>query len=772
MIDSTTPENIFQQFINRGLLPHLLPIIPPDAVISPNSTIDQSACGKQPGLYDKFTNTWSGYPSWSIATTTIEDLILWSTWPLVSCGGRTRVIPLIDIDIKNPVLAGEVSNFITTIAGDTAKRTREGSPSELRLFKLADGETPRGKCRIVLADGEAVELLWGGQQAVFTGMHSSGAMQHFSGELITVTVEQLDAIWNALIVFLGDRVLKVTKAGETKVGVNNGGDVVHEATDEKTIQQAQEYINTSVAPAEGERNDTAYKLIAHVRQRYGITPETLTQLMQPWAERCDPVFPMSDIITVINSTYGGNAQSAQGSGHSEYVLNNMGFTQQPVPDYVSNVPVAAPAPTKPVKPKKPPARIYPEVSDTGKYPVCLPIPPNDFSMHHLLNNKPLSTLQNFKHMLNAYSISVGYDVISKDLLINQVDNKYNDKIMIHGSDISSNANWSQVVNLCKLNQMETGVIDHFMYSMMIENETNPVEEWIHSKPWDGVDRYEALFNTLTLSLDMDRDLAWMIFRKWFAGACQIVQRQIDHFEFVLVLQDIKGGKGKTAWFNKLTEYHWRKDGVRLDPDNKDTIKQALGYWLVELGELDSIFKKSEIKALMSFLGLSMDEIRLPYAKTANKYARRSAFMGSVNDDKFLIDDSGDRRFWPISVTSINYDHNIDMQQFWAQVDHLRERHWLNDEENEWVIRGNKEFKALDPLDESLESYFSKAIPGSELNCLSISVILQQTGITHPNMTQLKKAGRWLREHGYKKGQGKGTRGYMVPTVNMFTPSGG
>ena len=326
----------------------------------------------------------------------------------------------------------------------------------------------------------------------------------------------------------------------------------------------------------------------------------------------------------------------------------------------------------------------------------------------------------------------------------------------------------RVFDLCKLNQLDTGVIEPFMYSLMSENEVNPVKQWIEHKPWDGVDRIEELFNTLTLDQSQDRNLAWTLFRKWLIGACKIGQGKINKFEFVLVLQDTIGGKGKTAWFNKLCPNpDWRKEGVLLDPADKDSIKLAVSHWLVELGELDSIFKRSDIKRLMAFLSNTKDEIRLPYAKAANKYSRMTAFFGTVNKREFLMDDSGDRRFWPIAIIAVNYEHNIDMHQLWAQVNTLDERHWLDAAENDLIINANKEFKALDPIEEILEMHFSKPVVGPDMQCLTVTTIMHNVGIMAPTKGQLNKAGAWLRDRGYVKGQGKGTRGYLVPSVSLL-----
>jgi predicted P-loop ATPase len=63
----------------------------------------------------------------------------------------------------------------------------------------------------------------------------------------------------------------------------------------------------------------------------------------------------------------------------------------------------------------------------------------------------------------------------------------------------------------------------------------------------------------------------------------------------------------------------------------------------------------------------MDKIRRPYARTASEYSRRTVFVATVNEDRFLIDSTGNSRFWTLPVVEINYEHGIDMQQLFAQL---------------------------------------------------------------------------------------------------------
>jgi predicted P-loop ATPase len=79
-------------------------------------------------------------------------------------------------------------------------------------------------------------------------------------------------------------------------------------------------------------------------------------------------------------------------------------------------------------------------------------------------------------------------------------------------------------------------------------------------------------------------------------------------------------------------------------------------------------KKAAIEAaLKAFITQASDTYRLPYARKNTVNPRRTVFFASVNDSKFLSDNTGNRRYWTIDCTDIDYRHQIDMQQFWAEV---------------------------------------------------------------------------------------------------------
>jgi len=755
-------QNNLQMYVALGMQSHIIPIVPPDATLSPNSSLDDNDKGKQPGQYYPATGLWSGRAGWASGYTTYEDLTEWSTWPTENYGLRTAYYPSVDVDVDDVILAQQINTTIDLFIPNTATRSRDNSPRVVRVFKLADGETIQGKRCITLHDSDAkVELLGGGQQVALSGTHPSGAQYGFVGVPIEVTVAQLDQLWDAIIAVLGDKVKKVTKAGDIVPGQNKGGKVVHVATDQATKDHALGYVNRLDDVVEGERDDTCYRTSAYIRQHYGLTVEDTLQLMYHW-NNTKVAPPLSDrvVLTKVNSVYSGNVTGAQG----EYHWSAAGFGQcTEIPQGLSDKPIVVDESEIPVKAKakKVDQKLDIPMSPTGVYPISQRIGKAEWDAYHITSNgMPQSTLINFKIMLQCYQINIGYDVIAKKPLMSGPG-------ISAETDVSDNANLAFIYNLCKMNYLETTIINQYIHILQNEHQVNPVEAWVHDRVWDGMDRIWSLFETLTLAPEQDVGVAYMMFRKWLIGAVKIAQGKIKRFEFVLVLQDDLGGEGKTRWFNTLCPEPWQADGILLKPDDKDSIKQAVSYWLVELGELDSIFRKSDVKTLMAFLSKSKDEIRLPYAQTYSKFQRRTAYFGSVNSKQFLVDDSGDRRFWPIAVTAVDYEHNIDMQQVWAQVDTLDEIHWLNREENKTIIKANKAFKALDPIEETLESFFRKTPIKEGEQHLTVTIILKMAGIDKPTKGQLNKSANWLRRSGYNYTSIQGVRGFTVPIISMM-----
>jgi predicted P-loop ATPase len=200
----------------------------------------------------------------------------------------------------------------------------------------------------------------------------------------------------------------------------------------------------------------------------------------------------------------------------------------------------------------------------------------------------------------------------------------------------------------------------------------------------------------------------MLLRKWLISCVAAAyEPEGVGLEGILVLQGAQG-LGKTLWFKRLCDYNkgWLLEGATLNPSDKDSVKRAVSHWIVELGEIESTFKKSDIDQLKAFVTAKTDELRLPYDRAFTTYQRRTAFYASVNAREFLTDTSGNRRFWVLAVKDINVNHGVNMQQLWAQVkDTLYvpgQKNWfLSPDERAMLQDSNEQYRTQSSVEDLL-----------------------------------------------------------------------
>jgi hypothetical protein len=84
-------------------------------------------------------------------------------------------------------------------------------------------------------------------------------------------------------------------------------------------------------------------------------------------------------------------------------------------------------------------------------------------------------------------------------------------------------------------------------------------------------------------------------------------------------------------------------------NNKDLRMTQLFTLFIELGELDGITSKATAAEIKQGLSLEHLLLRIPYAKGLKYYALRCCYFGTSNQERYLIDETGNRRFLPIDV---------------------------------------------------------------------------------------------------------------------------
>ena len=381
--------------------------------------------------------------------------------------------------------------------------------------------------------------------------------------------------------------------------------------------------------------------------------------------------------------------------------------------------------------------------------------PTEYDFQRSASGRFLNTKDNINGVLKTHEVDVRYNVIKKRMEIEIPNMKFI-------ADMKEEASLIEIEDRCiNMGIPHTKVRD---YLKVLAKEYNPVKEWIDSEPWDGQDRLPTFLNSLVTH--ESNQLKEMLMKKWLIS-CVAAAYEINGVELegILVLQGAQG-LGKTLWFKRLCNYDngWLLEGATLNPSDKDSVKRAVSHWIVELGEIESTFKKSDIDQLKAFVTAKTDELRLPYDRAFTTYQRRTAFYASVNAREFLTATSGNRRFWVLAVKDIDVNHGVDMQQLWAQVKETMyvpgQKNWfLSPDERELLQESNEIYRTQSSVEDLLLEHVD--FESERTEPVQMTKLLRDLGIKAPRMPDFKEASRVLHEKGIEARRTNGKKVYDI-----------
>lgn len=375
-----------------------------------------------------------------------------------------------------------------------------------------------------------------------------------------------------------------------------------------------------------------------------------------------------------------------------------------------------------------------------------------------------TTLRNFDQALTFNGIRVSFNLVKKRLEIKQHGRNFDDL----------NVAFANIQSVCERNGLSTAHLLSYSSAISRDNAYHPVAEWIRSAPWDRVDRLSSFYSLLKTEESFPALLKQVLMRKWLLSATAAALKPKGfQSRGVLVLQG-RQSLGKTSFFRSLLPDHLADcflPGHHLDPSNKDSLITAISHWIVELGELDSTFKK-DIARLKGTLTADVDKVRRPYERADSEYPRQTVFGASVNEAAFLVDPTGNTRFWTIPVISIDYKHKLDLQQLYAQLavsfDAGDSWHLTHDEEQQ-LEEHNSCHQVVSSIMDLLQTSVDHDASEDCRNLMTARETLVRCGIQHPSNGQCRDAGAYLRQ---VYGAPKKINGSMKWRVALRVPATG
>lgn len=170
--------------------------------------------------------------------------------------------------------------------------------------------------------------------------------------------------------------------------------------------------------------------------------------------------------------------------------------------------------------------------------------------------------------------------------------------------------------------------------------------------WDGISRLDSWLSDHCGSEDTPYTRA--VGCIMLIGAVRRARQPGCKFDTMPVLVGSQGCGKSSAVRILAGDDEWFADHVPFNADAREVVEALSGHWFVEAGELHGL-GKAGAERLKSFLSRQHDIGRAAFGRMSQSTPRRCVFVGTTNAATFLTDGTGNRRFLPVEVGTIDLE---------------------------------------------------------------------------------------------------------------------
>ncbi|ENF8356089.1 replication protein [Salmonella enterica] len=604
-----TPDEWFHFDLVLGRTDQLLPVVcNPGATISPNSKLKM--LGKTPSLYNR-DRLATGIKDWTEHVVTEHDFARWSNEPDYGICVRTGHGWLaLDCDSEDEDIQADIRKTLVQLLGELPPRRWRANSNKCLYLLAVDGDF-RKRIHRLASDMGIIELLANGQQFVACGTHSSGARIEWDSGLPdeppAITADQLETLWLRLAEQLP--VAVTTEAGSTKM--RDRSTFTPGATDETA-----DYLDangwTLLDGANGER---------YIRCPFEDGHSTGGD-------------PTSTVYFP-----GGTAGFEQGHFKCLHAscahrddgdfLNAIGIRNDDFEDLTSTE-VAEPLPL-PAFERDKWGRIEATISNAAK--------------------------------------AVGRpDFVDIDIRFDQ----FRDEIMFAQAGSGqwqafTDADYARLrITMEKRGFKPVGreLIRDVVLLAADEQPFDSATTWLNGLEWDGVPRIETFYHTHFGTADTPYTRAVSMYM-WTALAGRVLEPGVKA-DMVPILVGPQGC-GKSSGVEALSPDPAFFTEISFAEKDDDLARKMRGRLVAEIGELRGLNTK-ELESIKAFVTRTHENWIPKYREFATQFPRRLVFVGTTNEDEFLADKTGNRRWLPVEVSKVDVKAiKTDLLLLWAEA---------------------------------------------------------------------------------------------------------
>lgn len=710
--------------LSLGLTADLLPVVcEPNLPLAPSSQL--KAYGKVPSRFDREGRV-VGFPGWTQHVTTDAEIERWSADPRLGICLQTRLVRALDVDVTDEMLASSIMRAIDVWGIDHGTRfpwrVRENSSKFLLLFAL-EGEHPK---QILQTAGGPIEFLANGQQCLVAGCHPSGVRYEWLGGLPLIPALSLDQFRDLQALLRSGFGQSDWSEGRLRKPRESG------AVDASAADAVVAYLTTKTSG-----------LVLRV------SPERV-DVRCPWSEShttgsddtATSYFPAGTGGFETGSFRCLHAHCAQRTTRD--FLDAVGYLTDGFEALTSVEGDAL-------------AALTGDEDLIGRDPL-LPAPVSPLELPHFDRTKE----GHIKPLLHNVVLALQRDDVCGLTLTRD---RFKDEVYLQdASGMKKIGNEDYVELALRLHALRFGpgpipsqMLRDAVWYVANKHSFDSAIDWLTTlPPWDGearVDHFCARY------LGSDPSLyATAVSRYWWTAMAGRVMVPGIQADMAIVLISTQG-TGKTSTLRSLVPSPDMYVELSLADRDEELSRSMRGKLIGELAELRGIASR-EMEGVKAWVSRRCDEWRPKYKEFTETFPRRLVLVGTSNQEEFLADETGNRRWLPVRVGAKQDVDRIvaDREQLWAEAKALFSAHSILWKEAETLARAEHyDFEIHDIWEEAIQRWLATPELDGVMPCARSFIRLEDVfhDALHIESRQLRvsdqhRLGKIMKTLGYQK----------------------
>jgi hypothetical protein len=184
--------------------------------------------------------------------------------------------------------------------------------------------------------------------------------------------------------------------------------------------------------------------------------------------------------------------------------------------------------------------------------------------------------------------------------------------------------------------------------------------------WDKVERVGCWLTTY-LGVE-ETEYTRAVGMLMLVAAVRRVRQPGCKFDEMLILENPTQGTGRSTALEILAvNEDWYTDDLPLGIRGKELMEAIVGKWIIEVGELSGM-RKADVQTVKATLSRKVDRARKAYGRLPTSARRQCVWFATTNDEEYLRDITGNRRYWPVKCGKTNLAAlRRDLHQLWAEA---------------------------------------------------------------------------------------------------------